>query len=216
MQCKQNKITVQIKTLKTQLQTSKGSHFLTTILNLECCQALIQSSGAIRERIYTPFQVLRSFLKQVLAPDHSCSNAVMSLAAERLNNGNKAISINTGPYVKARKRLSEELPHELVKTLGNKSLKQMSNAWKPFKREVKLVDGTTVQMPDPKANNKTFPKHANKKKGIGFPLARIVAVLSLTTGAVMDYAIAAYKGKGTGEITLLKTILGCISKQMIS
>jgi hypothetical protein len=94
--------------------------------------------------------------------------------------------------------------------VGEESLKQVTTSWRPFGREVKLADGTTIQMPDTKANNKEFPKHANKKKHIGFPIARVVAVMSLTTGSVVDYAIAACKGKGTGEITLLRKILGCI------
>lgn len=210
MQCKQNKISVQIKQLKHHLKKEKQGNILTSILHLGCCQEVITTCSQIRERIYTPFQVIRSFIKQILDADHSCSNAVISLAAERLNEGKKAISVNTGPYVKARKRLSEETPHALVKAMGKESLKHVSKAWRPFGREVKLADGTTVQMPDTKANNKAFPKHANKKKGIGFPMARIVAIMSLTTGSVMDYAIAACKGKGTGEITLLRTLLGCI------
>ena len=210
MQCKQKKITVQIKKLKSDLQKEGQGNFLTSILNLRCCQEIIKTSAHIRERIYTPFQVIRSFIKQILDADHSCSNAVISLATERLNEGKKAISVNTGPYVKARKRLSEEIPRALVQAVSEESLKHVTKAWRPFGREVKLADGTTVQMPDTKANNKAFPKHANKKKRIGFPMARIVAIMSLTTGSVMDFAIAACKGKGTGEITLLRTLLGCI------
>ncbi|CEG56147.1 transposase, partial [Legionella fallonii] len=212
MQCKQNKISVQIKKLKIDLQKEGAMNFLTTLLNLRCCQEIIKASGPIRERIYTPFQIIRSFIKQILDADHSCSNAVISLAAERLNEGKKAISLNTGPYVRARKRLSEETPRALVKAVWEESLKRVNKAWMPFGREVKLADGTTVQMPDTKANSKEFPKHANKKKHIGFPVARIVAVMSLTTGSVVDYEIAACKGKGTGEITLLRNLLSSIKE----
>ncbi|WP_274382505.1 hypothetical protein [Piscirickettsia salmonis] len=28
---------------------------------------------------------------------------------------------------------------------------------------------------------------------------RLVAIMSLTTGGIIDYAVGAYKGKGTGE-----------------
>lgn len=215
MQSKQNKQQGQIKHLKGYLQNAKKGNLLTALLNLECCQQIIKESRPFRERIYTPFQIIRSFIKQVLDADKSCSNAVISVAAERLSEGKKPISINTGPYVKARRRLPEDTIHHLVSAVGKESLKTASVAWKPYGREVKLCDGTTVVMPDTKANKKVFPKHNNKKKNIGFPLARIVAIMSLTTGSVIDYAMDACKGKGTGEISLLRRIFGCIEENDI-
>jgi hypothetical protein len=35
--------------------------------------------------------------------------------------------------------------------------------------------------------------------------------LSLSTGVVLDYAMEAFQGKGTGESSLLRGILGCIN-----
>ncbi len=43
----------------------------------------------------------------------------------------------------------------------------------------KALDGTIVKMLDTKANQKEFPQHGNQKKGAGFPITRIVAVMSL-------------------------------------
>ena len=40
---------------------------------------------------------------------------------------------------------------------------------------------------------------------------RLVGILSLATGALFDYAIAAYQGKETGEHALLRMILDCFS-----
>ena len=50
----------------------------------------------------------------------------------------------------------------------------------------------------------TYPQPPTQKPGLGFPLARITVLLSLATGACHDLAIAPYKGKGTGETTLLR------------
>ncbi|HHF7368593.1 TPA: hypothetical protein ACPSKY_003761, partial [Legionella bozemanae] len=208
MQSKQNKQQGQIKKLRSILKDAGKGNLLTGQLNLACCQQIIKKCRSFRQRIYTPFQIIHSFIKQVLDSDKSCSNAVISMAAERLNEGKKKISINTGPYVKARKRLPVETIHQLVNAIGKDSLQTASVSWKPYGREIKLCDGTSVQMPDTKANRKVFPKHNNQKKNIGFPLARIVAVMSLTTGSIIDYAIDACKGKGTGEISLLRKILG--------
>jgi hypothetical protein len=42
---------------------------------------------------------------------------------------------------------------------------------------------------------------------LGFPIARLVALISLATGAVADLAIGPYKGKETGETALLRALL---------
>lgn len=169
MQSKQNQHPGQIKNLKSHLKKAKGD-LLTSLLNLDCCQQIIKESRQFRERIYTPFQIIRSFIKQVVDADKSCSKAVISVAAERLSEGKTPISINTGPYVKARRRLPEETIPHLVSAVGKESLNTGLASWRFHGREIKLCDGTTVEMPDTKANKKVFPKHNNKKKMLVFLL----------------------------------------------
>jgi len=69
-----------------------------------------------------------------------------------------------------------------------------------------MVDGTTVSMPDTRANQKAYPQHTNQKPGCGFPIARIVVLLSLATGCVLEAAIGASKGKLTGEHALFRSL----------
>jgi hypothetical protein len=59
-------------------------------------------------------------------------------------------------------------------------------------------------MPDTPENQACYPQPPTQQPGLGFPLARITVLLSLATGACHDLAIAPYKGKGTGETTLLR------------
>src|SRR5271165_3238388 len=59
-------------------------------------------------------------------------------------------------------------------------------------------------MPDTPENQASYPQPPHQLRGIGFPLARITVLLSLATGACHDLAMAPYKGKGTGETTLLR------------
>ena len=59
-------------------------------------------------------------------------------------------------------------------------------------------------MPDTPENQASYPQPPTQQPGIGFPLARVAVLLSLATGACHDLAIAPYKGKGTGETTLLR------------
>jgi hypothetical protein len=66
-----------------------------------------------------------------------------------------------------------------------------------------LVDGTTVSMPDTKANQARFPQNREQRAGLGFPLARLVAIVSLSCGAVLEWAVGPCEGKKTGETALL-------------
>ena len=65
-------------------------------------------------------------------------------------------------------------------------------------------------MPDTPENQAAYPQPAVQQPGLGFPLARIVVLLSLATGACHDLAIAPYAGKGTGETTLLREMYGAL------
>ena len=59
-------------------------------------------------------------------------------------------------------------------------------------------------MPDTASNQAKYPQHGSQKPGIGFPVARLLAVICLATGAVIDLAIGTYK---TSELTLFRSLL---------
>jgi hypothetical protein len=69
-----------------------------------------------------------------------------------------------------------------------------------------IADGSHVSMPDTPENQASYPQPSTQQPGVGFPLARVVVLLSLATGACHDLAIAPYEGKGTGETTLLRAM----------
>ena len=77
---------------------------------------------------------------------------------------------------------------------------------------MKLVDGATVSMPDTEANQASFPQNRSQKAGLGFPLARLVAIVSLSCGSVLDWAVGPCKGKQTGEAALLWKLAGQLGR----
>jgi hypothetical protein len=62
-------------------------------------------------------------------------------------------------------------------------------------------------MPDTPANQQAYPQARTQKPGVGFPIARLVTLFSLASGAVLDMAVGKYRGKGTGEPSLLRQLL---------
>jgi len=78
--------------------------------------------------------------------------------------------------------------------------------WRWRGRHVKLVDGTGISMPDTPENQECYPQPSSQAEGVGFPLARVVGVICLATGAVIDAAIGPQAGKGSSELGLLRTL----------
>lgn len=173
----------------------------------ERIEAMLNELGVLyRDRIYMPCVTLWVFLSQVLSRDHSCRDAVARFLAFRTTRGLPACSTNTGSYCDARQRLPEELLKRLTVQTGQELHEQAPTAWCLHGRRVKLVDGSTVSMPDSDANA-VFGKAQNQYGLVGFPLARIMTLLCLTTGAVLAAAIGPYRGKQTGELALFRSLL---------
>jgi hypothetical protein len=169
--------------------------------------ALEEEKIDFRDRVFTPLITLWTFLTQVLSPDHSCREAVSKLIAFLVTQARPPCSPDTGSYCAARKRLPVSLPARLVRRTGDTLEAKASPEWLWKGRTVHLVDGSTVSMPDTLANQAVYPQSKTQKPGLGFPLARIVAIISLATGAVRDLAIGPYKGKKTGETSLFRELL---------
>ena len=134
--------------------------------------------------------------------------------AETIKVGLKACSSNTASYCAARKRLSGEWVLALLRRSGKELHKKSVRLWRG--RSVKLIDGTTVSMPDTPENQEAYPQIKGQKAGIGFPIARLVGIISLSWGAVLDVAVGPYEGKGSGEHSLLRQIIGNLKKTMLS
>jgi putative transposase len=88
----------------------------------------------------------------------------------------------------------------------------LPSTWLWKNRHVHLVDGTTVSMPDTAANQAAYPQPATQQPGLGFPLARLVVLLSLASAMVTDMELGPYQGKETGETALLRSLLSCLDR----
>ena len=163
---------------------------------------------AHRERLYPPTVVLSMFIQQALSDDGSCQRAVNGWAAQRAAEGLTAHSVRTGGYCRARQRLPTAMVTALTRETGSLLCTEAKAGWRWRGRTVKLVDGTGISMPDTAENQVRYPQPSSQASGVGFPLARLVGVICLSTGAVVDAAIGACVGKGHSEHGLLRQLLG--------
>jgi hypothetical protein len=154
------------------------------------------------DRVFTPVVTLWTFLSQIHSDDPSCRAAVARLNATRVAQGLAPCSPLTGGYCKARQRMPETLLPHLVHLSGQRLQQQTPTAWHWHGRAVKIVDGSGVSMPDTAANQQEYPQPGSQAPGLGFPVARLVVVLSLACGAVLAAAVGRIKGKQTSETML--------------
>jgi hypothetical protein len=180
---------------------------LETILPQAMVQQVLNEEGASWRRVvYTPWLTFWAFFWQALSPDHSCRAAVKRIAAGMARRGEKLDDEDTGPYCKARARLPESVPFRWMRALGHRRHDEAPAEWLWCGRRVKVVDGTTVSMPDTRANQQEYPQSPSQKPGLGFPIARMVVLFCLATGAVLEAALGQYRGKQTGENALYRRL----------
>ena len=171
-------------------------------------QALTAIDVYWMDRVYPPLVTLWVFLGQVLSADHSCRAAVARLIAHRISRGQSPCSPETSAYCQARKRLPEKFYSTVACQTGQALEAGVDQDWLWKNRRVHMFDGSTVSMPDTPANQQAYPQLYNQAPGVGFPIARIAAVISLSCGAVLDLGICRYAGKGQGELSLLRKLWG--------
>jgi Transposase DDE domain len=125
---------------------------------------------------------LKTFLIQCLAQDHSCRTAVAT-AKDRGWLPPKA-SPGTAAYCRARDALAAEGLQSAVEHTAQVLDASVSDQHLWLGRQVQVVDGTGIALPDTEANQDAYPQPSEQKPGCGFPVLRLVAFMSLATGAV--------------------------------
>jgi hypothetical protein len=162
-----------------------------------------------RERIFTPMVTLWTFLAQVLEPDSACRKAVAKVMTFLSVTKGLDASHDPGAYCRARKRLPAKLLPWLARRVAGKLAAKVEekHLWRGHR--VKLVDGSSVAMPDTEENQAAYPQPTSQKPGCGFPVARIVGVFDLITGALVDLAVGALS---LGETLLFHTLWDALEK----
>ena len=158
-----------------------------------------------RQRIYSQNVTFWAFLSQMLSPMASCLGAVRKVQSYCSLRGLALPSSSTAGYCIARKRLKREDLLDIHGAVADSIQSQSNgaNLWKG--REVKVVDGTSISMPDTPENQERFYQPSGQKPGCGFPAVSIVACFSLTSGALLRWVESALKSH---ESRVFKKMIG--------
>jgi len=138
-----------------------------------------------RERVYSIRRTLFGFLYQVLKPDCSCREVVRQIQARCLLQNQAGVQAGTSAYCQARKRLPRPVLQRLRTALAAAGEKS-AGRWHGLRP--KVIDATTIGLPDTPANQRAYPQSRSQQPGCGFPLLKLVGIFCLGTGHLLHYA----------------------------
>jgi len=173
----------------------------------DACAAEGVSFGRDPRAVFNPAVVLWAFLSQVLGKDKSCRAAVLRILVLLVALERGPCSTNTAAYCRARAKMPAAVLRRLALQVGQQLETTVPSHWLWQGHHVVLVDGATITLPDTPENQQAYPQPPAQKPGLGFPLIRMVVLLSLATAALQGLAFGPYQGKETGEPALFRTLL---------
>ena len=182
---------------------------LPELLTKELLQEVFIKHKCLFGGVFHSAIVLWAFLCQVMrdGKDASCQAAVARISNFLIQNGQKAPHANTGDYCYARAKLKPSAIQELVMRIASIVQDTQEERWRWKNRDAVLIDGFTFKMPDTPKNQANYPQHTAQKPGLGFPIARVVALINLGTGCLVAATMGPYQGKDTSEIAMLRQLI---------
>jgi len=187
-----------------------------SVLDAESIERVFREEQGLfgQDDIYSTPMVLWAFLAQTLRDGKgvACAAAVADIAAYLLQTGQRPPSGDTGDYCRARAKLKLTALERLARESADDMEAAVPTPWLWQGLHAKLVDGFTFTMPDTPENQAAFPQNPAQRPGVGLPIARACAVLSLATASLCDLAVGPYEGKETGESALLRGLLETFAK----
>ena len=110
---------------------------------------------------------------------HQDLQVIMLSGREHAQTIVEALNLGAVNYVVKPAR-QEEVLARLTRDTGRRAQDDAPPAWRWQGRAVKVVDGSTLGMPDTPANQAAYPQSRRQAPGLGSPIARVV-VLFWTT-----------------------------------
>lgn len=145
-----------------------------------------------RHRLFPIRLTFWAFLGQILNPGTSCREALRQVLALFCLCQRDPSDEQSSGYCQARKRLPLGRLQQILGQVAQNARRRCPKARLWHGREVKVVDGSTVTMPDTAKNQKAFPQQRAQKPGCGFPIMRFVGLFSITTGCLLTAVTGNY------------------------
>jgi hypothetical protein len=165
-----------------------------------------------RERLFTLRLTCECFLWQMLKPRTACREVVRQVQALACLHGKGSVDEGASAYIQARQRLPQECLERILAATAQAAEAHAAVSPRLQGRPVKVVDGSSVQLPDTAANQKKYPQPAGQKPGCGFPVLKLVVLFSLTSGALLDVVMGSLHSH---DLRLFRRLWQCLKARDI-
>jgi hypothetical protein len=160
-----------------------------------------------RDRLFTLRLTCECFLWQMLTPRTACREVVRQVQALACLQGKGAVDDNASAYIQARQRLPQECLERVLAATAQAAERRAAISPRLQGRPVKVVDGSSVQLPDTAANQKEYPQPSGQKPGCGFPVMKLAVLFSLASGALLDVVMG---NLHSHDLRLLRQLWECL------
>ena len=160
-----------------------------------------------RDRCWNLRLVFWTFLWQVAQAGSSCREAIRQAQALCRNCGRRPPPDETSPYCQARSALPLERLQAIHDGLVTDAEAAVASKDLWCGHRVRVIDGCTVTAPDTPENQEAYPQQSVQKPGCGYPILRILALMSLATGLLTTWAVGHWR---QSQIALLQTLWECV------
>ena len=155
-----------------------------------------------RHRRFFLSRVFWCFIWQVLQPRTSCRAVVRQVQAF-CETDQQHFDESTSAYCQARSRLPLYCLEQALTESAQAADRRAMNGVPGWSRPIKVVDASSVRLPDTAANRKLYPYPTGQRPGCGFPVMQLCGLYSLASGAVLATAQSPWS---THEMRLFKDL----------
>ena len=138
-----------------------------------------------RRRVFDRSRTFWLFIWQALQPDTACRAVVRQVQAF-CETPQRRIDESSSAYCQARARLPLPCMRHALRDSARAADQIGSQQERTWQRTIKVVDATSVQLPDTDKNRSLYPYPSGQKPGCGFPVMGVLDVHSLTSGAILE------------------------------
>ena len=155
-----------------------------------------------RRRVFFLSRVFWCFVWQTLQPRTPCRAVVRQVQAF-CETERQHIDENTSAYCQARGRLPIACLQQALTDSAQAADRRSFRGVPGWTRPIKVVDASSVRLPDTDANRKRYPYPSGQRPGCGFPVMQVCGLYSMASGVILKTIQAPWS---TSEVRLFKEL----------
>jgi hypothetical protein len=172
-----------------QASLAQLEHYLAGIFPLHLLSQEEEGANS-RDRIFSLLLTFQCFLWQVLKPKTACREVVRQVQSLFRLKHLGWVDEGTSAYCQARQRLPKDRLERILAATATTAETRAGSGGGLAGRPVKVVDGSSTQLPDTAQNQRRYPQPAEQKPGCGFPVLKFLLLFSLNSGSVLNVVMA--------------------------